>query len=310
MKRRGVILLFCIFSFLCLAASAVTGLELYGPPEPRKDFKKGCVFLGIAKKGSVVAILYFRREEWTPRGVLIKTILVPTDNFPFESGYRGFQKKEYFRIKKGRSLRLTNDEDITTFSLKNNVDIVDTSALSADFLARNKRKELVSDDIAAINFDLKDVERWDKVKKKEIPLWSRSFEEMEAAARRRQKERAGIGDRSVATVEQIDEDEYRGRYATLGIYIFEKKTVYSPIIAVLDVGDYLAHTKRAGGDWMEVLYGESNIKGYVLSVYLVDDQEEALRWEKEMNLQPVMPPLVPAIPGQTGGTNPSGGLDS
>jgi len=307
LKRRGAILFFCVFSLLCLAASAVTGQEFYGPPEPKKDFKKGCVFLGIAKKGSVVAILYFRREEWTPRGVLIKAVLVPTDDFPFESGYRGFRKKEYYRIKKGRSLRLINGESITTFSLKDNVDIADTSALAADFLARKKRKELVPDDIAAIDFNLKDVVRWDKVKKKEIPFWGRSFEEMETADRRRRKQRAGIGDRSTATVQQIDEDEYRGRYATLnGTYIFEKKTVFSPIIAVLDLGDYLAHTKRAGGDWMEVLFGESNIKGYVLSVYLVDDQEEALRWEKEMNLEPVTPPLGPTVSEQAEGDEPTG----
>ena len=98
---------------------------------------------------------------------------------------------------------------------------------------------------------------------------------------------------------KIDTAEYRGRYVKLnGTYIFEKKTVYSPIVAVLDVGTYLEHTKPVSGGWMEVLYGDSKKKGFVLSVYLVDGQEESLRWEKENRLTPIAPPWKPSVSGE------------
>ncbi len=49
---------------------------------------------------------------------------------------------------------------------------------------------------------------------------------------------------------------------------------------------------------MEVLYGDSKKKGFVLSVYLVDEEEESTQWEKENRLKPIDPPLKPSVPDE------------
>jgi hypothetical protein len=292
-----------------LSSRSSSAQEVYGPPVPWKDFKEGCIFLGIAKKGEALVALYFRKGIWTPRGVTIKAILVPTEKFPFVTGYRGFQKKADYRIKEGKSLRLTYRERMATFSLAHHVDIGDTTPILIEFVTREKREEWIPDDLNEIQFDVKDVKRWVKAPKKELPMWSRSFEELDAMIARMgmalgtQQRRIERGAKPAA---RIDTAEYRGRYVTLnGTYIFEKKTVYSPIIAVLDVGTYLEHTKPVTGGWMEVLYGDSKKKGFVLSVYLVDGEEEALDWEREHTLTPVVPPLKPYVPEED-----KAGLDS
>lgn len=288
--------------FFLLSMRPSAAQEVYGPPVPWKDFKEGCIFLGIAKKGEALVALYFRKGIWTPRGVTIKAILVPTDKFPFVTGYRGFQKKADYRIKKGEGLQLTYGEHMTTFSLSHHVDIGDTIPILVEFVAREKKDDRIPDDLDEIQFDVKDVKRWVKVPKKEIPMWSRSFEELDAMIARMgmapSTQQKKI-ERGVKPAMPIDTAEYKGRYVTLnGTYIFEKKTVYSPIVAVLDVGTYLEHTKPVPGGWMEVLYGESKKKGFVLSVYLVDEEEESTRWEKENRLTPVVPPLKPLVPDE------------
>ena len=271
--------------------------DVYGPPPPSKEFKEGCLFLGIAKKGEALVAFYFQQERWTTKGLMIEAVLVPTDKFPFERGYRGFQKKDHYRIKKGRALRLTFDGGMATFSLKQHVDIGDTSPIVVEFVSRKKKMDFISDDVEKMEFDVKDVARWVKVPKKDLPMWSRSFDELESIGGefgRTAGMKTGATAENRAAAPKIDEAEYQGRYVTLnGTYLFESKTVYSAIIAVLDVGTFLEHTKPVGGGWMEVLYGDSRQKGYVLSVYLVDNEEEAFRWETEKGLTPIEPPLGP-----------------
>ena len=305
-KRIG----FVAVAAVLLSVSLAIGEEVYGPPVPWKDFKEGCIFLGLAKKGEALIALYLRKAIWTPRGIAIKAILVPTEKFPFERGYRGFQKKADYRIKKGSKLRLTQGEEVTAFALTHNVDVGDTTPILVEFISQDKKGDRIPDDADGIAFDVKHVKRWMKVPKKEMPMWRRSFEELDAMIARmgmlpssRQKKTQ----RKKAASPNVDISEYRGRYVTLnGTYVFEKKTVYSPIVAVLDAGTYLEHTKPAGGGWMEVLYGDSRKRGFVLSVYLVDEAEESLRWEKENGLTPVVPPLKPSLPraGSEGGGGP------
>lgn len=292
--KRALLAGICLFLLPLNLSSAE---EAFGPPVPWKDFKEGCIFLGIAKKGEALVALHFRKGIWTPRGIAIKAILVPTEKFPFVTGYRGFQKKADYRIKKGRGLRLTYGERMSTFSLSHHVDIGDTTPILVEFVARERKDDRIPDDLDEIQFDVKDVKRWIKAPKKDLPRWSRSFEELDAMIARMgmspsvQQRRV---ERARAPV-KVDTAEYRGRYVTLnGTYIFEKKTVYSPIVAVLDVGTYLEHTKPVTGGWMEVLYGESRKRGFVLSVYLVDDEDESTRWEKENRLTPITPPLKPS----------------
>jgi hypothetical protein len=289
------LVLFALLTVFLLFPGIIMAQETYGPPIPWKDFKAGCVFLGIAKEGEALIALYLREEMWSYHGLIIRAYLVPTENFPFESGYRGFQKIDRYRIKKGEGLRLTYDDRMHVFSLNHHVDIGDTTPILAEFLSRQKRKDLIPDDIKKVELDIKDVYRWDKVPKKELPMWERSFEATKAVAvtrGNRTKAPPGTAGKESRPSRKIDEAEYRSRYVTLnGTYIFERKTVYSPIIAVLDLGTLLEHTKPAGAGWIEVLYGDEQKKGYVLSVYLVEDQEEASRWEREKGLQPLAAPL-------------------
>ncbi len=269
--------------------------EVYGPPVPWKDFKEGCVFLGIAKKGEALIALYLREEMWSFHGVTVRTYIVPTENFPFESGYRGFQKIDSYRLKKGEGLRLIYDGGVHVFSLNHNVDIGDTTPVLAEFTSREKSKDLVPDDIKQVEMDVKNVIRWVRVPKKELPMWNRSFDATRSTAATggmRTETPREVPPRESQPTGTVDGAEYQGRYVTLnGTYIFERKTVYSPIVAVLDLGTHLEYTKPAGAGWAEVLYGEAQKKGYVLSVYLVEDQEEATRWEREKDLQPVAAPL-------------------
>jgi hypothetical protein len=294
-RTRHIWLLF--FALLVETPDLLCDEKVYGPPKPRKEFKEACIFLGIAKKGEALITFYFREEEWTPRGVALRAIIVPTAKFPFESGYRGFQKKIDYSIKKGKNIRVSVNGEYETFTLRHKVDIGDTLPILAEFISADKREELLPDDIDKMEFEVKDVSRWVKVPRKDLPRWSRSFEEFEAVISKRRRT-TGTSSETRETSPYIppiiSEEEYVGRYVTLnGTYIFDNKTVYSPIIAVLDVGSYLEHTKRVSGGWVEVLYGEMKKKGYVLSVYLVDSEEEALRWERENNLDPITAPLGP-----------------
>jgi len=181
------------------------------------------------------------------------------------------------------------------FNLRHHIDIGDTSPIMVEFRSRGKNKDLIPDDVERIDFKVKDVSKWVKVPKKELSMWSRSFDEIEDISLGRGRT-TGAGGRTAEkgrmAVQKINEADYKGRYVTLnGTYLFERKTVYSNILAVFDVGTFLEHTKPAGGSWMEVLFGDSKQKGYVLAIYLVDDEEEALQWENEKGLTPVEPPL-------------------
>jgi hypothetical protein len=295
LKLCQKILLSQIFVIFLSVADIGRAQEVYGPPTPSRQFKEGCIFLGIAKKGEALVAFYLREERWTQSGVIINAILVPTDKFPFESGYRGFQKKEHYRIKEGRGLHLSFEGRMESFSLRHHIDIGDTSPMMVEFRSRGKNRDLIPDDVEMIDFEVKDVSKWVKVPKKELPMWSRSFDEMEDLSLGRVKTtgvRSRTEEKDRVTVREINEADYQGRYVTLnGTYLFERKTVYSNILAVFDVGTFLEHTKPAGGSWMEVLYGDSKQKGYVLAIYLVDDEEEALQWEIERGLTPVEPPL-------------------
>jgi hypothetical protein len=280
---------------LLWTANLLPAQELLGPPKPVRSFKEESIFLGIAKKGEVLIALHLREQEWTGDRLRIRAVLVPTDKFPFESGYRGFQKIERSRVKKGEDLRLYFEAGAANFDIGHHVDIGDTLPIAIDALSSDRRGFFVPEDITKVEFKVRDVARWEKVPRKDLPMWSRTFEALEAGDRgvdsgpdRKAVARGKILERA----DQIDPEEYRGRYATLnGTYIFEKKTVYSPIVGVLEIGEYVEHSKSAGGGWMEVLFGEEKMKGYVLAVYLVDDAEEATRWEQEKGIRPVVPPL-------------------
>ncbi len=294
-KWGHVVLPLLIIGSLLIPAIRIEAQEVYGPPVPWKTFKNSSVFLGLAKKGEALIALYLREERWTDRGMKVEAVLVPTLKFPFESGYRGFQKKEHYRIKKGETLRLFYGGHVANFSLVRHVDIGDTTPIAVEFTSRDKGGKLVPDDITKVEFRIKHVFRWEKVPKKDLSMWSRSFDRMEVGGKRR----VGLGrtgGSKPATAGEPGKVTYEGRYVTLnGTYVFEKQTVYSPIIAVLGIGTYIEHARPLGDGWTEVLYGESGRKGYVLSVYLVGSKEEALRWENEKDLVPVEPPLRPSI---------------
>jgi len=269
--------------------------EVYGPPLPRMEFKEECVFLGIAKRGEALIACYFQQEEWSPKGLYVRAILVPTQEFPFETGYRGFQKVDPYRVKKGEGLHLTFEGGVSAFSLGHHTDIGDTSPIPVEFLSSEKRTDLIPDDIEKMEFKVRGVSRWTKVPKVDLARWSRSFDNARIVYG---ESRRTPGAREMASKGElpIPNADYSGRYVTLnGTYLFEKKTVYSPIMAVLDAGIYIEHTKPVGDGWTEVLYGESRRKGYVLSVFLVENEEEALRWEKEKGLIPIQPPLQPTV---------------
>jgi len=275
------------------------GQAAYGPPVPDRPFAEDAIFLGIGREGEVGIALKLRGQLLSGDRLLLQGVLVPTAAFSFGSGYRGFQKVERVRIRKSEELRILYEGGAANFALTNRVELADTLPVAVEFRSRKRRRDFVANPIREVGFHIREIVRWEKVVRKDLPMWKHRFERAVlsaagiAARRARRSTGRGVPARREAGP---DDAEYMGRWATLnGTYIFEKKTVYSPIVGVLSVGEFVERTKPVAGGWMEVLYGEEEQKGYVPAVFLVDDEAAATRWETEKGLRPVPPPLQPAV---------------
>jgi len=286
-----------IFPALIFAASLVLSCGGEIPPgavlEGVRPFAGDNIFLGKDEEGELIVEAHFRSQRLEKGKLLVDVMFLPTENFEFEEEYRGFAKVNYYKLRKKDELTLVSGDEVMVLRPKKSHTARSIEPFDITF-ERKKAYRFFPDTVDSISFPFKGVARWEKVAKEEAGKWRKTREGRREEARRRREALRRKRRLEREARKEADYSKYGGVWVSVNsTYLFEKMDVRSRILAKLPLGTFLEKARPAGEGWFEVIYGDPPVTGYVPSIMLSLSEEEALKWEEEMKVEPVHTPLEP-----------------
>ncbi|MFQ6103691.1 MAG: hypothetical protein ACE5OP_05290 [Candidatus Glassbacteria bacterium] len=248
------------------------------------------IFLGKGENDELIVEAHYRTQTLKGNKLHLRLMLLPTEHFEFEEEYRGFSRISYYKIRKKTKLTIKTGEEILDFKLEKTYTTRSIEPFEIDF----ERKDMfafIPDVIDSMALPFKGVARWEKVSRENVGKWKKTKQSIQEEARKRREAR-----RRRKELEKAGE-EYSGSdgvwVSVNSTYLFENKDPNSKILAVIPLGTFLEHAKPDGKNWFKITYGDPPVTGFILSLMLSPSQEEAVKWEQQMEITPVATPLEP-----------------